>query len=93
MHGATYDKPDGRWVAGCRGWQRRLLLAERESAAARLYSGDTRNRLAHTVTACSGVSRGLVGYPIRRITCSDVIFQICVCGIMRYFAIFIVYCF
>jgi len=30
---------------------------------------------------------------IRRQLCSDVMFQICVCGIMRYFTVFIVGCF
>jgi len=40
------------------------------------------------VAAC-----GLVGYHVACLLCSDVMFQICVCDIMRYFTILIVYCF
>jgi len=38
-------------------------------------------------------ARGLVCYHVACLLCSDVMFQICVCGIMRYFTILIVYCF
>ena len=38
-------------------------------------------------------ARGLVCYHVRHQPCSDVMFQIGVCGIMRYFTVFIVGCF
>jgi len=82
---AAYELTEPPQVAG---WQRRLLLAERLLI---LYSSDTRNsshRFLRVAACC-----GLVCYHVRRQLCSDVMFQICVCDIMRYFAIFIVYCF
>ena len=86
--GATYELAERPQVAAS--WQRRLLLAERLLI---LYSGDTRNSWLTQVAACSSVSRGLVCYHVRRQLCSDVMFQICVCDIMRYFTVFIVCCF
>ena len=56
-------------------------------AADRVLRGESADRGVNAGARLSLLS--LVG----RLLCSDVMFQICVCGIMRYFTVFIVCCF
>ena len=56
-------------------------------AADRVLRGGSADRGVHAGARLSLLS--LLG----RLLCSDVMFQICVCDIMRYFTVFLVYCF
>ena len=62
------------------------------------FAADT---VLHSASADRGVHTGAARYLVcsvafslfERLLCSDVMFQICVCDIMRYFTVFIVGCF
>ena len=77
----------GGWqeVLRCGGVHSRQIIIN--LAADRVLRGGSADRGVHTGARLSLLS--LLG----RLLCSDVMFQICVCGIMRYFTVFIVYCF
>jgi len=72
---------------------RRIII---NFAADRVLRSGSADRGVH-----AGARQGTWFIPLRlsllslvgRLLCSDVMFQICVCGIMRYFTVFIVCCF
>ena len=61
-------------------------------AADRVLRGGSADRGVHA-GARQGTLRLSLLSLVGRLLCSDVMFQICVCGIMRYFTVFIVGCF